>query len=86
MTTATDSPVRLWSLCLRAWTWALALRARWGSAPELRPHPAPVVLYRKTGPMSAVAPRSWPTGYRNVFDLPDGYTAWKSAGHPMAAR
>ena len=46
---------------------------------------AKAVLYCKTGPMSAIATQELADrGYCNIYDLPDGYTAWKSAGHPMA--
>ena len=43
-----------------------------------------VVLYCKTGPMSATAAANLKDrGYCNLYDLPKGMNGWESAGYPL---
>jgi rhodanese-related sulfurtransferase len=43
-----------------------------------------VVVYCKTGPMSAIASADLvDRGYCNVFDLPDGMIGWEAQGYPI---
>ena len=47
---------------------------------------APIVLYCRTGPMSARAARDLVgLGYTNVYNLVGGFNAWVEAGLPLAA-
>jgi rhodanese-related sulfurtransferase len=45
---------------------------------------ARVVVYCKTGPMSAIASADLvDKGYCSVFDLPDGMIGWEAQGYPL---
>jgi rhodanese-related sulfurtransferase len=45
---------------------------------------AEIILYCKTGPMSVAATTALKDlGYCHIYDLPDGYTQWQSAGYPV---
>lgn len=46
---------------------------------------ARVVVYCRTGHMSAIAARSLVTlGYSDVWNVEGGMVAWQTAGHPLA--
>ena len=46
---------------------------------------AKVVVYCKTGPMSAIASADLvDAGYCNVYDMPAGMIGWEGAGFPLA--
>jgi len=46
---------------------------------------AKALIYCKTGPMSEIAGEALvERGFCNLFDMPDGYKQWASAGYEMA--
>ncbi len=48
---------------------------------------ARIVLYCRTGPMSATAARELvKLGYRDVWNLAGGMRAWERSGHPIVQR
>lgn len=56
-----------------------------GSAALPSDKDTPVLLYCKTGRMSAIAAQSlMRAGYRDVVDLDGGMDAWRAAGRPLA--
>lgn len=58
-----------------------------GSARLPRDHAAQIVLYCRSGRMSAIARATLNTlGYSNVRELQGGFDAWKQAGFPLAKR
>ncbi|AZI41858.1 rhodanese-like domain-containing protein [Deinococcus psychrotolerans] len=58
-----------------------------GSAQLPRDHTAQIVLYCRSGSMSAIAHATLnKQGYSNVRELQGGFNAWKQAGFPLTQR
>ena len=58
-----------------------------GSPRLPRDHAAKIVLYCRSGRMSAIARATLLTqGYTNVSELQGGFDAWKQAGFPLKQR